>query len=105
MSKIRVLMVCLVMAGTIGLGMRAFAQEKAEAPHKIVRYGDLKWTPIIKGCDLAAVSGDPNAERNTVCDSNSVRGWVEDSGALASHRRECDRVARRVSGGDGRDIR
>src|SRR6266478_5159795 len=24
--------------------------------------GDLKWTPIIKGCDLAPVSGDSNAE-------------------------------------------
>ncbi|HMI53976.1 MAG TPA: cupin domain-containing protein [Candidatus Saccharimonadales bacterium] len=40
------------------------AQEKKEssAAHKIVRFGDLKWTPIIKDCDLAAVSGDPNAE-------------------------------------------
>ncbi len=64
MNKIRVMVVCLVMAGTIALGVRAFAQEKGSdtAAHKIVRYGDLKWTPIIKGCDLAAVSGDPNAE-------------------------------------------
>jgi quercetin dioxygenase-like cupin family protein len=66
MSKNRVLVVCvamgcLAMVG-IGAGSRALAQEKSEAPHKIVRYGDLKWTPIIKGCDLAAVAGDPNAD-------------------------------------------
>ena len=28
----------------------------------MVHFGDLKWTPIIKGCDLAPVSGDPNAD-------------------------------------------
>ncbi len=38
-------------------------KESAEAPgHKIVHYGDLKWTPIMKGCDLAPVSGDSSAE-------------------------------------------
>lgn len=30
--------------------------------HGIVRTTDLKWTPIMKGCDLAKVSGDSNAE-------------------------------------------
>jgi quercetin dioxygenase-like cupin family protein len=41
-----------------------YSQEKKESgeAHKIVHFGDLKWTPIIKGCDLAAVDGDPNAE-------------------------------------------
>jgi quercetin dioxygenase-like cupin family protein len=64
MNRIRVFVVCVVIAGTIALGVRAFTQEKGSdaAAHKIVRYGDLKWTPIIKGCDLAAVSGDPNAD-------------------------------------------
>jgi len=40
------------------------SQEKKESDsaHKIVHFGDLKWTPIIKGCDLAPVSGDPNAD-------------------------------------------
>jgi anti-sigma factor ChrR (cupin superfamily) len=40
------------------------AQEKSTGSeaHKIVRFADLKWTPVIKGCDLAAVSGDPSAE-------------------------------------------
>ena len=32
--------------------------------HKLVRSADLKWIPIIKGCDLAAVSGDFDAERS-----------------------------------------
>jgi quercetin dioxygenase-like cupin family protein len=42
----------------------SYTQEKKEsdAAHRIVRFGDLKWTPIIKGCDLAPVSGDPNAD-------------------------------------------
>jgi anti-sigma factor ChrR (cupin superfamily) len=40
------------------------AQQKKEetSAHKIVHYGDLKWTPIMKGCDLAPVWGDPSAE-------------------------------------------
>ena len=39
-------------------------QEKKDGDeaHKIVHFGDLKWTPIIKGCDLAAVDGNPGAE-------------------------------------------
>jgi hypothetical protein len=42
----------------------AYSQEKKEngAAHKIVHFGDLKWTPIMKGGDLATVAGDPNAE-------------------------------------------
>lgn len=40
------------------------AQEKKEnvPSHKIERQQDLKWTPILKGCDLAPVFGDPGAE-------------------------------------------
>ena len=40
-------------------------KEAAEAPHRIIHFGDLKWTPIIKGCDLASVSGDANADGGT----------------------------------------
>ncbi|HKV60626.1 MAG TPA: cupin domain-containing protein [Candidatus Acidoferrum sp.] len=36
-------------------------KESGDAP-KIVHFGDLKWTPIIKGCELAPVAGDPNVE-------------------------------------------
>jgi quercetin dioxygenase-like cupin family protein len=41
----------------------SFAQEKKDAGggHGIVHTADLKWSPIIKGCELAAVSGDLNA--------------------------------------------
>ena len=45
-------------------GLKAVAQEKRDsgAGHAIVRPSDLKWTPIIKGCELASVDGDMNAE-------------------------------------------
>jgi hypothetical protein len=45
-------------------GVTVFAQEKKEAAsgHGIVHTADLKWTPIIKGCELAAVGGDMNAD-------------------------------------------
>ena len=64
MKKNRIL---AVGAGIIGLATVATgicSQEKKDSgdAHKIVHYGDLKWTPIMKGCELAAVSGDPNAE-------------------------------------------
>ena len=56
--------VCLVLAGMVALTIGINSQEKSSAAsaHKIVHFGDLKWTPIIKGCDLAAVDGDPNAD-------------------------------------------
>jgi anti-sigma factor ChrR (cupin superfamily) len=69
MNKIRGSLLCLVLAGIVLLGVsgvrgvRANAQEKTEgAAHRIVRFADLKWTPIIKGCDIAGVAGDMNAE-------------------------------------------
>lgn len=56
---------CLaVLVAIAGLALVAFSQEKKESTdaHKIVHFGDLKWTPIVKGCDLAPVAGDMNAE-------------------------------------------
>src|SRR5258707_844966 len=59
----------IVCAALIGLAVMVtgiHSQEKKEgaaaAAPKIMHFGDLKWTPIIKGCDLAAVSGDPSGE-------------------------------------------
>jgi quercetin dioxygenase-like cupin family protein len=46
----------------LGLSLRGQDKKESAAAHKIVHYGDLKWTPIIKGCDFAVVSGDPDAE-------------------------------------------
>jgi quercetin dioxygenase-like cupin family protein len=53
-----------VLVAVIAFTLATKGQEKSEAgaSHKIVHSGDLKWTPIIKGCDLAAVTGDSNAE-------------------------------------------
>jgi quercetin dioxygenase-like cupin family protein len=47
----------------VAVGVCGQEKKDAAAPeHKIIHYGDLKWTPIFKGCDLAPVSGDPSAE-------------------------------------------
>jgi|SRR5579864_10170 len=56
--------VCAALLGTVAVAIAASSQEKKEAveTHKIVHFGDLKWTGIIKGCDLAPVSGDFNVE-------------------------------------------
>jgi len=53
-----------VFVAIAALAIVAFGQERKEIreTHKIVHFGDLKWTPIIKGCDLAPVAGDMNAE-------------------------------------------
>src|SRR5882724_2509082 len=59
MSGVCVFALCLAAFSLAALGQEK--KETAEA-HKIVHFGDLKWTPIIKGCDLAAVAGDSNAE-------------------------------------------
>jgi anti-sigma factor ChrR (cupin superfamily) len=64
MKKIRAGSVCVALIGAGVLTAAVYSQEKKEsaAPPKITHFGDLKWTPIFKGCDLASVSGDPSAE-------------------------------------------
>ena len=64
MKKIRSISMCVALIGSAVLAVAVHSQDKKEsaATPKVMHYGDLKWTPIIKGCDLAAVSGDPNAE-------------------------------------------
>ena len=56
--------ICAAVLGIAVMGMAALSQEKKEAMEapKITHFGDLKWTPIIKGCDLASVAGDINVE-------------------------------------------
>jgi hypothetical protein len=53
-----------VFAGAVVIAGAAYSQEKSAASgsHGILHPSDLKWTPIIKGCDTAAVNGDPSAE-------------------------------------------
>ena len=64
MKRNRVICLLAFVAAATVLAPRAYSQDKKEGgdAHKIVHFGDLKWTPVIKGCDLATVSGDFNAE-------------------------------------------
>jgi len=64
MKRDRVICILAFAAAATVLAPRTYSQEKKEAgdTHKIVHFGDLKWTPIIKGCDLASVAGDSSAE-------------------------------------------
>jgi len=56
--------ICAALVGIAALTVAASSQEKKESMEapKITHFGDLKWTPIIKGCDVASVAGDMNAE-------------------------------------------
>ncbi|HXN52904.1 MAG TPA: cupin domain-containing protein [Candidatus Acidoferrum sp.] len=65
MKKDHVACICALTAALAVAGAApVYSQDKKDAvdAHKIVHFGDLKWTPIIKGCDLAQVAGDSNAE-------------------------------------------
>ncbi len=65
MKKNYVIGICALQAAfAIAGATRVYSQDKkgAAGTHKIVHFGDLKWMPIMKGCDLAPVSGDFNAE-------------------------------------------
>jgi quercetin dioxygenase-like cupin family protein len=56
--------VCVVASVLAVFAAASYSQEKksSDAAHKVVRSGDLKWIGIMKGCELATVSGDFNAE-------------------------------------------
>jgi quercetin dioxygenase-like cupin family protein len=63
MRKNKALSIYLLLAVVAAFGARVYGQDNpGAAAHKIVRAADVKWTPIIKGCELATVSGDPNTE-------------------------------------------
>ena len=70
---------CVVASAIALLTVGAYSQQKSapdstqkdlsqkdaprkDAPHTMVQARDLKWTPIMKGCDVAQVSGDYNVE-------------------------------------------
>ena len=76
-------------AVTAIVGVAAFAQEKKEAAggHGIVHTADIKWTPIIKGCEVQSVSGDTNAGGIPFVNEAAMRRGNKDFGALASHRK------------------
>jgi quercetin dioxygenase-like cupin family protein len=64
MKRNRIGNLCALLGAAALLAVGAYSQEKKEngSTHKIVHFGDLKWTPILRGCELATVSGDYNAE-------------------------------------------
>ena len=64
MKKNRVGIYCAAGMALAVVATGVYSQEKKEGAeaHKIVHFADLKWTPIIKGCDIATVAGDANAE-------------------------------------------
>lgn len=63
-KKNRVLNVCVavIVAGTIATTVSGQEKKETAEAHKIVHFGDLRWMPIMKGCDLAPVSGDLSME-------------------------------------------
>jgi hypothetical protein len=54
----------VALAAVMAIAGAAYNQQESTAVgnHSILRSADLKWTPIIKGCDLAAVNGDSTVE-------------------------------------------
>jgi anti-sigma factor ChrR (cupin superfamily) len=68
MKKSRAICFCALAASLAITGAaQVYSQDKQDKKdagdaRKIVHFGDLKWTPIIKGCDVAPVDGDMNAE-------------------------------------------
>jgi anti-sigma factor ChrR (cupin superfamily) len=55
---------CVVSLALVVVAAPGTAKEKeaGDSTHKIVHTGDLKWTPIIKGCEIALVEGNLDAE-------------------------------------------
>jgi quercetin dioxygenase-like cupin family protein len=64
MNKDLVQTVCVVSLTLVVFAVPSTSQEKkaGDSAHKIVHSGDLKWTPIIKGCEIALVEGNLDAE-------------------------------------------
>ena len=64
MKTIRVGSVCAALIGlaVVATGVRSQEKKDSPAPPKIMHFSDLKWTPFIKGCDVAPVAGDASAE-------------------------------------------
>lgn len=55
---------CVVSLALAGFAVPTMSQEKksSDSAHTIVHSADLKWTPIIKGCEIAVVEGSLDAE-------------------------------------------
>lgn len=62
MNRILMSAVCASAIAALALAGPAAGQEKAAESHGIVKPADLKWTPMMKGCEMAPVSGNPDAD-------------------------------------------
>jgi quercetin dioxygenase-like cupin family protein len=64
MNKDLVQTACVVSLALVVFAVPSMSKEKqvGGSAHKILHSGDLKWTPIIKGCEIAVVEGNLDAE-------------------------------------------
>jgi hypothetical protein len=64
MNKGLVQTACVVSLALVVFAVPGMSKEKQAggSAHKILHSGDLKWTPIIKGCEIAVVEGNLDAE-------------------------------------------
>jgi quercetin dioxygenase-like cupin family protein len=58
-QMVRVIPLALAVFAAPGMSQE---RKAGDAPHKIIHSGDLKWTPIIKACEIALVEGNLDAE-------------------------------------------
>jgi quercetin dioxygenase-like cupin family protein len=51
---------CVIALALVAFAGAGYSQESkaANSMHKIVRSGNLKWMPIIKGCEIAVIEGN-----------------------------------------------
>jgi quercetin dioxygenase-like cupin family protein len=51
---------CVIALALVAFAGAGYSQESkaADSTHKIVRSGNLKWMPIIKGCEIAVIEGN-----------------------------------------------
>ena len=56
--------ICVTSLALVAFAVPSMSQvgKGGDAAHKIVHSGDLKWAPIIKGCEIALVEGNLDAE-------------------------------------------
>jgi hypothetical protein len=62
MTKNSLIHICALFFVATCFAPPLYSQAKPDAAHIIVRASELKWTPIIKGCDVGAVQGNPDAD-------------------------------------------
>ncbi len=65
MTRLRSILVGVTLAfvSLAAISLAGQAKKEAASPaHGIVHAGDLHWTPIMKGCELASVAGDSSVE-------------------------------------------